>query len=86
MLKPSLLFKKQCINNWFDAGIDKPLKDLLGDTEQTYQSITLWVPHWLHQLWNQNYKQYFPNLGNFKSAQTAKSHVTRTSRQLQHGL
>ena len=26
------------------AGVDKPLEDLAGNTEQRYQSITLWVP------------------------------------------
>ena len=39
MMKPSLLVREQWINNWFDAGVDKPLGKLIGDTEQRYWSF-----------------------------------------------
>ena len=37
MLKLSLLSRQQWITNWFDAGIDKPLEDLV---------ITFWLWFW----------------------------------------
>ena len=42
MSKPRLLFREQWISNWFDKGVDKPLKNLVGDTKQRYQLITFW--------------------------------------------
>ena len=51
-------------------GIDKPLKDLVEDTEQRYWLITLWVPHRLHWFWDHEHKCSSPDLGNFESAQT----------------
>ena len=56
MSKSSLLFRQQWINNWLNADIDKPLKDLVRDTEQRYWLKTLWVPYGLHWLWDHDYK------------------------------
>ena len=39
--RPSLLIRKQWINNWLHMGVNKSLENLVGDTEQSYWSITL---------------------------------------------
>ena len=61
---------------WFDSGVDKPLKDLVGDTEQIYWWIIFWVPHGLHWLWDRHYKRSSPDLGNFESAQIGRKKVS----------
>ena len=58
-------------------GIDKPVKDLVGDTEQRYQLITLWVPHGLCWFWDCDHKHASQNLKNFESVQTGKKEVTQ---------
>ena len=55
-----------------DMGVDKPLKNLVEDTEQRYQSITFWVPQELNWLWNDNYKFSSPDLGNFELVQARR--------------
>ena len=72
----SALSREKGINDWLNAGVDKPLEDLVGDTEQRYRSITVWVPHGLHWLWDCDYKRSFPDLENFESAQAGRKKVT----------
>ena len=55
------------INNLFDADVDKPLDNLVGNTEQRYQSKTFWVSYGLHRLWDCNHKPFSLDLGNFES-------------------
>ena len=74
--QPSLLFRKQWLSNWFDAGVNKPLEDLARNTEQRYLSIIFWVPHKLHWLWDCDYKRSSPDLGNFESLQAGRKKVT----------
>ena len=53
-----------------------PLEDLVGDTEQRYRSITLWVPHGLCWFWDCDHKCSFPDLENFELVQTGRKEVT----------
>ena len=76
VLKSSLLFREQWIDNWLYAIIDKPLEDLVGNTEQRYWSIIFWVPNGLHWLWDCNYKCSSLDLGNFELAQAGRKDVT----------
>ena len=36
-VKTQPTLREQWINNWIDAGVDKPLENLVGDTEQKYR-------------------------------------------------
>ena len=58
------------------TGMDKPLEDLVEDTEQRYRSITLWVLHGLSWFWDRDHKRSSPDLGNFESAQIGRKEVT----------
>ena len=63
-------------SQWLDTGVDKPLEDLVGDAEQRYWSITVWVPHRHHWLRNRHYKRFSLDRGNFESAQGGRNKVT----------
>ena len=76
MLKPNLLFREQWIDNWLDTGVDKPLEDLVRDTDPRYWSITLWVAHVVHRFCDRDYKRSSPDLASFESAQAGKKKVT----------
>ena len=45
MSKSSLFRRKKWINDRFDAGVDEPFEDLVGDTEQRDGTIALWVSY-----------------------------------------
>ena len=64
------------MDNWFYAGIDKPLEDFVGDIEQRYWSITFWVLHGLHWLWDRAYNRSSPDFENFKSEKARRKEVT----------
>ena len=67
-------------------GVDKPLEDLVGDTEQRYRSITLWVSHGLCWFWDRDHKRSSPDLGNFESAQTGRKKLTYPGLQSSSGM
>ena len=72
-LKSNFNFKPIDLCIWFNVGVDFVG---LGDTEQTYQSITLRVLHELHRFWDRDYKRSSPDFGNFASVQAGKEEVT----------
>ena len=74
LLMISKLFcREQWINNWLNTGIDMLLEDLVEDTDQRFESITLWVPRRLHQLWGCDYQRSSSELESFKSAQSGRN-------------
>jgi len=45
MSKTHLFLREYWINNWFDKSVDESLKDLEGDTQQIYRTMTPLVPN-----------------------------------------
>ena len=87
MSKPRLLAWEQGVDNRINTSVDQSFVDLVGDTEQGDGTVALWVLYRFLWLWDRNYKCSSPDFGNFELAQAKRgSHVTRTSKQFQHGL
>ena len=55
--------------------MNKPLKDLVGDTKQRYWAIALRVFLRLLRLWDHDYQRFFPDFWNFESAQAERKEV-----------
>ena len=53
--KTRLFSQEQGVNKGFDAGVDKSLEDLVGNTEQKNRAITLWVLYRLRGLRDRDY-------------------------------
>ena len=46
---------EQRVNKRFDAGVDKSLENLKGNTEQGDRTIAPWVPYRFRRLWDRYY-------------------------------
>ena len=46
---------EQRVNKRFDAGVDKSLENLVGNTEQGDRTIALWVLYRFRRLWERYY-------------------------------
>jgi len=55
MSKACLLLREQWVDDCINMSIDEALEDLKGDTQQRYETITLWVPQWFFWLRDRNY-------------------------------
>ena len=74
--KTRLFSRKQGVNKGFDAGVDKSLEDLVGNTEQRDRAITLWVLYRFRRLRDRDYKRSSPDLRDCEMAHAGRKEAT----------
>ena len=70
MSEPSLLSRKKRVDNGLGTGVNEPLEDLVGDTEQRDGAIALGVLYRFHWFGNRDNQRSSPDFWNFEVVQT----------------
>ena len=63
---------EQRVNKRFDAGVDKLLENLVGNTEQGDRTIAPWVLYRFRRLWDHYYERSSSDLRNFEVVQAGR--------------